>query len=327
MLGQNVRPKDKRTHKTMNIRYHILIEFIAFLVMYSCALNPSQNTTTMQLNKLTPEEESVIINKGTERPFTGEYWNNHAQGIYVCKHCNQPLYKSDNKFDSHCGWPSFDQEIAGAVKRIPDKDGVRTEIICAHCGAHLGHVFEGEGFTTKNTRHCVNSISLKFIPDNSKYDTAYFASGCFWGTQYWFDKTKGVISTTVGYSGGHFDNPTYEDVCSGETGHAETIQVVYNPIDVSYSELVKLFFETHDQSQINRQGPDIGEQYRSGIFYVTEEQKIIANMMIDTLKEKGYGVATKLEKFDRFWNAEQYHQHYYDKKHGKPYCHVYQKKF
>jgi len=285
---------------------------------------------TGKYNKLTKEQEQVIIYKGTERPWSGKYVNFKGEGVYVCQQCGAPLYRSEDKFDSHCGWPSFDDEIPGAVKRVPDADGLRTEIVCANCGGHLGHVFIGEGFTPKNTRHCVNSISLNFIPaqeGKKKLETAIFAGGCFWGVEYHFQKAKGVISTTVGYTGGHKDNPTYEEVCSGKTGHIEAIKVVYDPSKTSYEEMAKLFFEIHDPTQVDRQGPDIGEQYRSVIFYQNEEQKKIAEKLIEILKEKGYKVATKLEPASTFWEAEDYHQDYYKKKGSLPYCHFYTKRF
>lgn len=282
---------------------------------------------TMKFKELTFEEEQVILYKGTEKPFTGKFNDFYEDGVYVCKRCGAELYRSSDKFNSHCGWPSFDDEIPGAVTRKPDADGRRTEILCSNCSGHLGHVFHGEGYTPKNTRHCVNSLSLDFLPAEKQTETAIFAGGCFWGTEYHFQKQKGVISTQVGYIGGKTDNPTYEQVCDKGTGHAEAVEVVFDPREISYEELAKLFFEIHDPTQINRQGPDIGEQYRSEIFYTNEEQKETAEKLIKILEDKGYDVATKISKADKFWEAENYHQDYYKKKGGLPYCHTYQKRF
>ncbi len=332
------------------MKYIIFISMIIFMSSFSFCSDKQEIEKGMnkknENNELTPEEKRVIIDKGTEMPFTGEYTNHKEEGVYICKRCDAPLYKSSDKFDSHCGWPSFDDEIDGAVKRVPDTDGMRTEIICAGCGGHLGHVFLGEGYTKKNTRHCVNSISMNFIPikewnkmQNSsannkqvnktaeKYERAIFASGCFWGTEYHLQRLPGVISTTVGYTGGNVENPTYRQVCSGNTGHAEAVEVIYDPAKVSYETLAKLFFETHDPTQEDRQGPDIGTQYRSAVFYLNDEQKKTAEKLIETLEKKGYKVATELTKAGRFWEAEDYHQDYYNNKGAKPYCHIYQKKF
>jgi peptide methionine sulfoxide reductase msrA/msrB len=308
----------------------LITSMLLFISQSAC----NQQVKKMKYNQLTPEEQAVILHKATERPFTGEYDTVFAKGTYVCKQCNAPLYRSEDKFDAHCGWPSFDDEVPGAVKRIPDADGQRTEIVCANCGAHLGHVFVGEGLTSKNTRYCVNSISMKFIPateekvskDNNQ-GIAYFASGCFWGTQYYFMKAKGIISTTVGYMGGHTKNPTYREVCTGETGHVETTKVVYDNTKTTYEELMKLYYETHDFTQVGGQGPDIGDQYRSVVFYTSPEQKSIAEKYIAILTAKGYKVATILKPAAEFWKAEDYHQEYYAKNHGTPYCHIYKKLF
>jgi peptide methionine sulfoxide reductase msrA/msrB len=193
----------------------------------------------------------------------------------------------------------------------------------------LGHIFSGEGFTEKNTRHCVNSLSLNFIPSEKgqQLQKAYFAGGCFWGVEYFFQNAKGVVSTRVGYMGGHKSNPTYHEVCNEDTGHAETLEVVYEPSATSFEKLAKLFFEIHDPTQVNQQGPDVGEQYRSAIFYTSEKQKETAEKLIKLLEQKGYDVVTELVKAEEFWEAEEYHQRYYEKKGEKPYCHSYQRRF
>jgi len=156
---------------------------------------------------------------------------------------------------------------------------------------------------------------------------AYFAGGCFWGVEHFFHKAEGVVSTQVGYMGGDTPNPTYKQVCAGTTGHAEVMEVVFNPSSTTYENMVKLFFEIHDPTQVNRQGPDIGEQYRSAIFYIDNRQKETAVHIIKLLKQKGFDVATKLVKAEKFWKAEEYHQRYYQKKQGEPYCHAYRKIF
>lgn len=287
-----------------------------------------KNSNDNNYRDLTKEEERVIINKGTEMPFTGKYNDFYEEGTYECKQCGAPLFNSTDKFKSTCGWPSFDDEIERAVKRIPDPDGMRTEIVCANCGAHLGHVFEGEWLTDKNLRHCVNSISLVFVPKVTKeLKKAYFAGGCFWGVEYYFEKQEGVASAVSGYMGGRIKNPSYKDVCTGISGHYETVEITYDPKLVTYEDLAKLFFEIHDPTQENGQGPDIGEQYKSVIFYENNEEKETAEKLIGILKDKGYDVATKVLPASEFYKAEDYHQDYYEYKGTKPYCHVYQKKF
>ncbi len=286
----------------------------------------SMTNQQKKMEKLTPEEIDVIINKGTEPANSGRYNTFKEHGIYSCRQCKTPLFRSINKFDSGCGWPAFEKEILGTVKRLPDPDGRRTEIVCAKCAGHLGHVFIGENYTPENTRHCVNSISLAFTPD-SKIGRAIFASGCFWGTEYYMQQAPGVLQTTVGYVGGEKPAPTYDDVCTGKSGYAEAVEVLYDPQKTDFEALAKMFFETHDPEQLNRQGPDVGEQYRSEIFYIDEEQKKTAEKLINILKEQGIKTVTKLTKASHFYDAEEHHQDYYLNKGTTPYCHFYKKKF
>ena len=275
-----------------------------------------------QMPPLNDLERNVIQNKGTERPFSGEYWDKADAGVYVCRQCGAPLYLSDNKFESSCGWPSFDDEIRGAVRRQVDADGMRTEILCARCGGHLGHVFTGEGLTEKNTRHCVNSASMKFIPRESwPLERAIFAGGCFWGMEHELEHVEGILDVRSGYTGGRTANPTYREVCTGRTGHAEAVEVLFDPRRIGYEQLARLFFEVHDPTQVNRQGPDVGSQYRSGVFYTTDQQKQTAEALIEQLRSLGYQVATAVEPAGEFYPAEAYHQDYLDKHPDGYTCH------
>jgi len=300
-----------------------------FLLIILMNIN-SFSQEKLPYNSLSKQELRVIEEKGTEAPFTGKYTDHSGKGTYLCKKCGAALYNSSSKFKSDCGWPSFDDEIKGAVNRFPDPDGMRTEIVCANCGAHLGHVFTGERLTAKNIRHCVNSVSLEFVPSElsqGRYGTAVFAGGCFWGVEYFLQKAPGVISVTSGFMGGHVKNPSYRDVCTGNTGHAEAVKVIYDPEKTSYETLLKLFLEIHDPTQVDGQGPDLGDQYRSEIFFMNDEQKLIAEKYIGILKSKGLKVATAITKASDFWDAEGYHQDYYFKNGKMPYCHGYSKRF
>ena len=271
---------------------------------------------------LTPAEADVILRKATEAPWSGEYEKHAAAGTYLCRQCGAALYRSADKFDSGCGWPAFDDALPGMVLRLPDADGRRVEIVCNHCGAHLGHVFEGERLTPKNTRYCVNSLSMRFAPAGSEKEklglalyeqvrgteVAVLAGGCFWGVEDALSRLPGVVDVRSGYTGGRLDRPSYEDVCRGDTGHAEAVLVRFRPEDISYETIVRRFFEIHDPTRLDRQGPDVGSQYRSAVFWLNEEQKQTAQKLINELRSLGYNVVTRLEPAGAFYEAEAWHQ-------------------
>lgn len=275
-------------------------------------------------NTLTSQEAYVILEEGTESPFSGKYHDFKGEGVYLCKQCDEPLFDSKSKFDSGTGWPSFDDALPGAIKEVPD--GSLTEIECSNCGGHIGHVFRGERFTAKNTRHCANSLSLNFMAQGNE-ERAIFAGGCFWGVEHHLEAMPGVIDAVSGYIGGRTRKPTYKEVSYEDTGHAEAVEVTYDSARVSYEEIAKMFFETHDPTQLNRQGPDVGSQYRSAVFYINDEQKRITEELIAQLRGKGLDVVTEVVPAGTFWDAEEYHQDYYVKTGKEPYCHVYTKRF
>ncbi len=285
--------------------------------------------------KLDPEAYKITQKAGTEPAFCGNLLDNHKEGIYACVVCGLPLFSSENKFNSGTGWPSFYREIDPEhVTRTRDLSYgmVRTEINCARCGAHLGHVFD-DGPKPTGERHCLNSASLKFIekgqpvpPESRPADvkTAYFAGGCFWGIEHYFQQGPGVIDAVSGYMQGHVDHPTYKQVCTDMTGHAETVKVTYDANRISYRRLLQAFFDMHDPTEMNRQGPDVGTQYRSGIWTVDAEQQREAEAYVKELQAagrfEGRRIVTEVEPAKTFWPAEDYHQDYIDKT-GRA-CHV-----
>lgn len=276
-----------------------------------------------KIRSLTPEILSIVCDSKTQAPFSCNDFEPLKAGSYLCKRCGIALFRAHNKFNSGCGWPSFDESIAYNVEESIDPDGMRTEIHCKRCKAHLGHVFKGENFTHKNTRFCVNSLSIEFVADEKVKDTkeVIVAGGCFWGVEYYLNQLSGVLKTEVGFIGGHVLNPTYNEVCQTNTGHFEAVRIIYDPEQISYFDVLKKFFEIHDPTQQDGQGSDIGRQYQSAIFYYNQEQQNIACKIIEKLKDKGFKVATKILPVTPFWGAEDYHQQYYNKNKKLPYCH------
>lgn len=303
----------------------ILLVLIGILLIYS-----------ITGNMMTEEEKlTTYVTKqgGTEKPFENKYYDNKDLGIYVDANTGEALFSSLDKYDSGTGWPSFTKPIneSKIEKRTDTSQGlVRTEVRTD--ASHLGHVFpdgptEEQGGT--GDRFCINSAALDFIPYENleeegygeykqifPYEEAVLAGGCFWGVETLLEETEGVVTAISGYSGGHVDNPTYKQVSSGTTGHAEAVLVVFDPKVISYRELLDIFWRLHDPTQLNRQGPDIGSQYRSVIFYMNEEQKKIAEKSKAEFDAKGVfdkPAVTEIVAFEKFWPAEEYHQDYSEK--------------
>lgn len=278
---------------------------------------------------LPPDLYEVARHADTERAFTGSLWKSETKGTYYCAACGNKLFRSNQKFVSSCGWPSFfEQDNPKSIWfRSDNSFGMqRVEALCSRCDSHLGHLFD-DGPEPTGKRYCMNAVSLDFLPDAAEkaaqLKTVVLGGGCFWCVEAIYQNLKGVEKVVSGYSGGSVINPSYEEVCTGKTGAAEVVEITYNPNETNLDEIYQVFFTVHDPTTLNRQGADVGTQYRSVIFYKDAAEKKAAESLIHTLnEEKVYPskIVTTLEPLNEFWAAEKYHQNYYANNADKPYC-------
>ncbi len=276
--------------------------------------------------RLTPEIYTVMRNHATEPAFCGTYVAQKKNGVgtYHCAACAAPLFTSDTKFESGTGWPSFFQPLPKRVGEKADNSYgmVRTEVHCARCEGHLGHLFN-DGPPPTGMRFCINAIAMDFKA-RAVTQKATFGAGCFWGVEATFRDVKGVVDARVGYAGGTTKNPTYEQICYENTGHAEVVEVDFDPAVVSYEQLLNVFWDNHNPTTTNRQGPDVGSQYRSVIFAHTPEQRAAATASKateDASKRFKNPIVTEIVDAPVFYRAEEYHQRY-GEKNGVEHCRV-----
>lgn len=272
--------------------------------------------------QLTPEQFQIARLKGTERAGTGAFCERHEPGLYGCVCCGTPLFDSRVKFDSGTGWPSFGQPVKeNAIKYEKDTSYgmVRVEVMCNTCDAHQGHVFP-DGPEPSGLRYCINSASMQLLETETE-STAVFGGGCFWCTEAVFQRLNGVSHVESGYTGGHIKNPTYREVCNGNTGHAEVIKVTFDPKVISYADLLRIHLTTHDPTTLNRQGYDRGTQYRSGVYFQSEEEEKTAREVIEEMGTYfDDPIVTEIEPLGAYYTAEVYHQDYYNQNSSQGYC-------